>query len=639
MWIDQVVPKGWAKRHGARIVFVLAAVIGIAWFWEFPPRELNVFNADLSRLKEASIEVLGGTSERSVFVSDRRFRKLELGNHVSTLRLNKKGHLVNLDRNIAFASAAFLNKHTLVAASYDALWSVDIENGVLAELLPTTERASDLAQFKADYGWVPAGVYWHNQRQRLFVANYLGNNILVFKLNQSGNTVLLESVISTEHTISPENVYVSEDGNYLVAANYDGDGVVAFRRVSYGNKWEEIWFTGIRQAHGVAIIKDRVFATGLVERRLYELDLWTGAILRSIGGLGWNPITPSFLWPTSVLPYGETAILLSDAQTGLLSTLSPTTLEHTSVFGGNGPTLKFLNMPYSAIAGHDKLVILSTFQTRIVVLEPQSLDVIKDFVLPGQDWSYVGELVRNGIVRDDDLHETFRRGYSFDDPYRWQHGPTLSMFGETFKMHFGGLVSQRHFLSMPKFDGILNSRGIYYFLDHSRGGKGEFLFSSSARQLLYLAQFRDAAYAIPYPLSGHPWRVGTSLLLPSGVIPIRNVENRISEIIANLRRSRIQNKIIPWAMLAREIVMPYTESLDLQETREWLVTQLFSLYNASEEGKRFISTYLTCDEVSCDAQRIQQLAIEAFREAKRERVVSLERLILPCMLASLPCDL
>jgi hypothetical protein len=298
-----------------------------------------------------------------------------------------------------------------------------------------------------------------------------------------------------------------------------------------------------------------------------------------------------------------------------------------------------MNMPYTAVAKYNRLAILSTFQSRIVVVEPRSLTLIKDFVPPGQDWSYVEKLLRDGTLAIDDISETFRHGYREDDPYWWEHGPHPLVLGESFGCHFGGLVNGRHFLSMPKFDGILNSRGIYYFLDSYKGEKGNFLFSSSSRQLLYLAQAEDAAYAIPYSLAGHPWRIGTQLATPSGLIPVLALERKATEVIDRIRSARIGRKIIPWATFTEEVLMPYLESTDVPKTKDWLVEQLHNLYNGSHAGQRFISSYLDCSVDSCAIEEVQRRADQVLQEIKTQRSFDLERLILPCMLASMPCNL
>src|SRR2546427_8727398 len=165
-----------------------------------------------------------------------------------------------------------------------ALWEVDLNRGGIREIVPTASGANGTSEFAKKYGWVPTGVYWHEGTQRLFVANYTANNLLILKYDPGTKTVSLDSVIASEHTRSPENIHVSDAGDYLVAANYDGDGIVAFKKDPQGN-WSEIWFTQIRNAHGVAIVKNKVFATGLEERKLYELDIGHGTVLRSIGDL------------------------------------------------------------------------------------------------------------------------------------------------------------------------------------------------------------------------------------------------------------------------------------------------------------------------------------------------------------------
>ncbi|HEU4683101.1 MAG TPA: hypothetical protein VFS39_01185, partial [Nitrospira sp.] len=110
-------------------------------------------------------------------------------------RINRAGHLAALDRRIAFASATFIDQRTLIAASYDALWHVDIDRGILTEIIPFADDADEFARFRAKYGWFPTGVYWQQDLRLLFVANYLANNILVFHFDMPSKRVLLKDVL------------------------------------------------------------------------------------------------------------------------------------------------------------------------------------------------------------------------------------------------------------------------------------------------------------------------------------------------------------------------------------------------------------------------------------------------------------
>ena len=578
--------------------------------------------------------------ERSSITQDRRFRKLDLGVHWAFLQTHDGRPLDPLKSQ--FVSGTFVSRETLILASMHALWEVDLNRGGIREIVPTASGANGTSEFAKKYGWVPTGVYWHEGTQRLFVANYTANNLLILKYDPGTKTVSLDSVISSEHTKSPENIHVSDAGDYLVAANYDGDGIVAFKKDPRGN-WIEIWFTQIRNAHGVSIVKNKVFATGLEERKLYELDIGHGTVLRSIGGLGWNPTVPTFLWPTSVQPVGEDRVILSDAHTGFVSEFSVDSLENEGFYGGNGPTLRFLNMPYAAIAKHDKIAVLSTFQGRIIILDRARLSVLKDFVTYDRDWSHIHPMIQSGQIKEEDIKPTYMLGYK---DYSWLKGPRLFLFGRVLNMGYASLshweYTTEYAMRMPDkpLGGgrVLNDVSYYYFVDAYKGEKGVFLFSWSGLQLLYVNQIEGVTYALPYTLKDTPWRVGRYLMTPSGVVRIADIEKKLLMNIEKMRDSRIQEKIIPWTAISEIVLQDHAGKMDGSQAKERLREKLANLYH-SQLGGKFVSAYLECGHRSCNATELQQLARQVMEEVIDGQNIDLESFVLPGMLASVPCDL
>jgi lactonase family protein with 7-bladed beta-propeller len=575
--------------------------------------------------------------EDSPIARDRRFRELDLGINWSHLRTYNVLRPLNLTSPM-FVSGTFVTTDTLILASMKELWEVNLNSGRIREIEPTATGASNTHEFTKKYGWVPTGIYWHEGTQRLFVANYSANNLLVFKYAPKAETVSLDSVVSSEHIKSPENIHVSDDGNYLVAANYEGNGVVAFKKDAQKN-WSEIWFAQIRRAHGVSIVKNKVFATGLEERKLYELDLEHGSVLRSIGGIGWDPAAPTFLWPTSVQPVGEDRVILSDAHTGFISIFSTSSLENEGFFGGNGPTLHFFNMPYAAISKHGKIAVLSTFQGRITILDLARMSVLKDFVPQGSDWSHIHPLIQSGQIKEEDIKPTYRLGYK---DYSWVKGPRVFLFGRVFAMGYASLSHGKFSLRMPVLrpneGGVMNNASYYYFLDGYKGEKGLFLFSWSGRQLLYFHQIEGVTYAVPYTLNDVAWRIGRNLITSSVVVHIADIEKELLMNIEKMRASRIQEKIVPWTAITEIVLKDHAGKMDGSQAKERLREKLANLYH-SQLGGKFVSAYLECRHRSCNAIELQHLARQVQEEIIDNQDIDLESFVLPGMLASVPCDL
>jgi DNA-binding beta-propeller fold protein YncE len=58
---------------------------------------------------------------------------------------------------------------------------------------------------------VPTGLAYDSRRHRLFIANYLSNNVLVATVDLLAKIVTVEQEFATDQAISPENVSVDPD--------------------------------------------------------------------------------------------------------------------------------------------------------------------------------------------------------------------------------------------------------------------------------------------------------------------------------------------------------------------------------------------------------------------------------------------
>src|SRR5262249_30258146 len=178
--------------------------------------------------------------------------------------------------------------------------------------------------------WVPTGIAYRKKAHQLYIANYLANNIIEGTLDCAKGEFSVGSVISTPDTVSPENVAITDDGNTLISANYDGNSVTAFRRGA--TDWKALWTAKVPLAHGLAIVGARVYATGLQYRRVSMIDLESGKILKQAGQLGADPERTDLMWPTGLTNFGGT-LVLSDAHTGYVCSINSDTLLAETCFG------------------------------------------------------------------------------------------------------------------------------------------------------------------------------------------------------------------------------------------------------------------------------------------------------------------
>jgi hypothetical protein len=337
----------------------------------------------------------------------------------------------------------------------------------------------------------PTGLFYSPINKKLYVANYKGNNILIFDVNITNKTLLYKGEIKTKHTIGPENIYVTKDGKFLATACYDGGAITFFKLLLPTKKYKEIWTTKISQAHGVCILGNKVYATGLTKRKIYILDKQTGKIEKSIGNIDSNPKNNGFLWPTCVYPLNKTHIVVSDAHTGYIYILNKDTLEIEKYFGGNGPTYKYLHMPYAILIDGKKYFILSTFQDRIILGNIKSWNAKKSFVFKGRTWKNVKDKQIKSLIKQYDI-------------YIYKKGPKINIFNHKYMLGFGHLYSFKNefpVLRLPNIGTLNNDSGYFYFTDSININKYyNIIFSPESEAAFSLVNLKGINYMIPFEL-------------------------------------------------------------------------------------------------------------------------------------------
>lgn len=228
--------------------------------------------------------------------------------------------------------------------------------------------------------YAPTAVAVHGDK--IFIANYTGNNILEVKLDEKLKLLTIVNDITSSTTISPEGVAIASD-KLIGVANYDSNNVQFFKKDNH--KWNMNCEINVPLAHGIVSHDGYFFASSLETRKIMKIDPVACKVILERGGQGWKQ--GEFLWPTSLSVTSTGLIIVSDAHTGKLTTLSPDNLQPVHSFGGNGPGIHGLNMPYGVSAG-DFIWVTSTFGNRLVKYDTVGRGLEVWSTSKEQQWSF-----------------------------------------------------------------------------------------------------------------------------------------------------------------------------------------------------------------------------------------------------------
>lgn len=381
-----------------------------------------------------------------------------------------------------YVSIARIDARYFVISNYVNLLLFDRSRSEICALKPSFSIRDERSHKNEAIGRVsrseeiynPTGVFAGNSGD-LFVANYKGNNVLRGRVDVKQCTVNFFQSYSSQSSLGPENVFVDSEQGTFVSANYDAGTVTAFD-IGSGR---EVWAVPIAQAHGVAIVGSRVFATGLRDRKIYELRLSDGGVVRSVGSLGWNPRKHEFLWPTSIFPTSDGELVVADAQSGFVTFLNPNDLSVVRYIGGNGPSDELFNYPYSATPVGNAIAVLQSSRKEIVFFDLTGRRIIERFSFQAHQWP-----VNNRAVHP------FGSGWV---GYINESGPRLLVRGKSYKLGFGNLHpdSNGPVLRVPDIGTLFNLGPYLYFLQgRSVGDRLSYFFSSSSTTLVSLGRER-----------------------------------------------------------------------------------------------------------------------------------------------------
>jgi hypothetical protein len=516
-----------------------------------------------------------------------------------------------------YVSVAPLAGQKYVISNYVSLLLLDRKSGAVCKLAVDGNIAfqgvprAEEAEVSAPVTYNPTGVY-SDSTGRVYVANYKANNIVVGTVDSAACTFKPQGEYRSEHTRGPENVVVDEGLGLLVSANYDSGTVTAFDLISK----KERWSASISQAHGVTISKGKVFATGLSERKIYELESSTGKIVRAKGELGWNPMAEQYMWPTSIYPLGNGDLVVADPQTGFISELNSETLKVKRFTGGNGPSEALFNYPYAAVSTGAEVVVLSSMRGEIIFLDPQTMKATEKYAFAQRHWpnSVASSIFGGGWVAYEDMSEF-----------------AVRVAGSQYKIGFGNLhsVAGEKVLKIPNSGSVFNPGSYIYFLQGDVAGDVDLLFSSSSTTLIGVVH-RDnyPDVLVPRRIAMDSWAVNGDLVAGSG----NPAElNTVSEEI----KARADNY---YALLDkqgwgdRKSLFSLLGFSSMGLNYEQFLIRLDAAFT-SAPGMAFKRVYDTCTDSACDKKALKKAAITYFRSIDSSIYVSLDEYLLVDMLS------
>lgn len=439
-------------------------------------------------------------------------------------------------------SAAAINDDTLLLANYHNVQSLDIHTGA------GTILKADLDQLD-DRRFIPTGIIIGPKSGKVFVANYLANNVLIGHLR--GNAISFDEKIVGDGLISPENISVSPDELWLVAANYDGNSATGFRAEN-GN-FVRSWKTEIPLAHGVTILGKYVFVSSLQLRTILILNLHDGTVAGSFGEPGWNAHCLNFLWPTGLQAIGDRTIVITDAHTGGVYRVSfdGQTVKLLDVIGGTAPGALGLQMPYATTEIGGNLAILSTFSPKIAIAGPDG----------GSGAPTVKELIVQQPYQSVERREAASPaplGVGWNG-YIHLGSARLNISGIDMVPSYGALeLVMRHGVSNPDRPFSLNPvalslfGSLMYFIEARVVDGGVILSSPSAPYALYVTLGQTSCFA-KVDLPGPPLATPTGLEHRLGVSRYDDLEKLAVARLRELDARRGPNGFLPLAEIAKSL--------------------------------------------------------------------------------------
>ncbi|APC19595.1 hypothetical protein BLL42_28195 (plasmid) [Pseudomonas frederiksbergensis] len=525
-----------------------------------------------------------------------------------------------------YVSVAPLADNKFVIANYVSLLVLDRDAGSLCKVsaesvfgdVEEARLSEDQQHFLESITYNPTGVFVGGNG-KLYVANYKANNILVGSLDAAGCKYLIEGEYSSVDTRGPENVVVDQSANLLISANYDAGTIVAFDLDSK----EEKWSAAIAQAHGVTVSGGKVFATGLTERKVYEIDIKTGKIINSKGSLGWNPMESQYIWPTSIFSLNKDELVVADPQSGFVSVLNSSTLDVIRYTGGNGPSENLFNYPYAAVPVDGELMVLSSMRGEILFLNSDDMDVSERLSFSEERWSKP----EAGETKSIPVFGQEWKGYVDMSEF------SVKLRGEAYRLGFGNLSPKKSgpVLNIPDSGSLFNTGAYIYFLQGYTESDVDIIFSSSSQTLLGVVHkdgYPDVL--IPRLIDLDSWKVGESLV--SGIGKSVNFE-RLSADIKDAG-AKYYGRLDDIGWVEKTALYSVLAFSDLGLDYDQFLTRLDAAF-ATAAGREFKLAYDQCSESTCDRSALKKAAYSYFRETSNLPYISLDEYSLVGMISGI----
>jgi hypothetical protein len=269
-----------------------------------------------------------------------------------------------------------------------------------------------------------------------------------------------------------------------------------------GEGWSTRCTVPISQAHRVAFHGRYVYATSLTDRQIVKIDPDRCIELARVGGAGWNP--GQFLWPTSVAPWDDKSVVVTDAHTGMITIIDADSLSVGRRFGGNGPGITGLNMSYGIFVEAKDALVTDSFGSRVVAFDKTSGEMTEiwsakplwqtaptDLRRASLDAEHRDYYTRKDVsvtIGGQCYHPDYARLAACDDPMR---GLTIHRVGGIF----------------------------LYMIEAMRAEHGVLVFSPSAPWALYYND-KDLEHPSQLRIGWDHWLVDGRVVGPDGVLDL-----------------------------------------------------------------------------------------------------------------------
>lgn len=274
---------------------------------------------------------------------------------------HSQGYVYDIDSRFTPVSVTPIDKGRFVVADYKRTY-------IIERFAPTTWTLKVLP-IEAPGGVEPQNLAWTNgyfnptgvefdtATNSLFIANYVGKNILRAEIEGSPPIAVVKGQITHPELKSPENVSVR--GDRIAVADYDASMIFMFDRAG-----TLLWRYPLSLAHGVVIGEDAVYAAGLGTEKLVKISL-TGEALAKGGA--------DLLYPTQIALDGPNLAVI-DANAGAVVAFDKD-LTRLSSKGENGPGSGQYHRPYGIAITPNYEVIADTSKNRVVIRNAGTGDV------------------------------------------------------------------------------------------------------------------------------------------------------------------------------------------------------------------------------------------------------------------------